>query len=273
MPKLPKLKSQAAELAELTAFAHQLADASGVAIRPHFRKRLAVANKAAAGGYDPVTVADRQAERVITRLVRERYPDHGLEGEEFGLIAADANWRWIIDPIDGTRAFVTGMPTWGTLIGLTAGGAPMLGVMDQPFTGERFWSEGKAAWFRGPDGERRRIKTRACASLEDAVLTTTHPELFGAGHEMRRFLKVKERVRMCRYGGDCYSYCMLAAGHIDLVVEAGLKSYDVAALIPIVERAGGLMTTWDGGPAAGGGRVVASGDARIHEAALALLGR
>lgn len=260
-----------AEAVEFGAFAHELADASGVAILPHFRKRLAVANKAAAGSYDPVTVADRQAERAIIRLVRARYPGHGLEGEEFGIQHAEASWRWIIDPIDGTRAFITGMPTWGTLIGLAHEGQPILGVMDQPFTRERFWSEGRRSYSRGPDGMRRQLRTRRAARLADCIMTTTHPEFFKSGEETRAFGRVRDKVKTCRYGGDCYGYCMLAAGQIDLVIEAGLKSYDVAALIPIVEGAGGRMTTWDGGPALGGGRIIAAGDPQIHEAAMALL--
>lgn len=262
---------RSAELAELLAFAHELADAAGAIILPHFRKRLAIGNKLHASGYDPVTVADRKAERAIQRLVRARYPEHGLEGEEFGIQNPNARVRWLIDPIDGTRAFVTGMPTWGTLVGLSAGGEPVLGVMDQPYTRERFWSERSASYVRGPDGGRRRLKVRSCGSLGEAIMTTTHPEFFAAGEEARAFARVKARVRTCRYGGDCYAYCMLAAGHIDLVVEAGLKSYDVAALIPIVECAGGRMTAWDGGPAIGGGRIVAAGDPKLHAAALDVL--
>ena len=264
-------KSYQALMPELLAFAHELAEASGRAILPHFRKRLVVDNKATDGGYDPVTVADKAAERIIAKLVRSRYPEHGFEGEEYGSTDADAPWRWVIDPIDGTRSFVLGQPTWGTLIGLYHNGIPTLGLMDQPFTRERFWSAGKSSSFRGLDGREKRLKTRPCATLADAMMMTTHPELFATGVENRGFLRVKGKVRACRYGGDCYSYCLLAAGHVDVIVEAGLKPYDIAALIPIIERAGGRVTTWDGGSPARGGRIVACGDPKLHDAVLDLL--
>ena len=264
-------KSQQILKAELLAFGHELADAAGHAILPHFRRRLTVDNKAKDGGYDPVTAADRAAERAIRKLVRARYPEHGFEGEEYGSQGHDAPWRWIVDPIDGTRAFVLGMPTWGTLIGLYHDGVPTLGLMDQPFTRERYWSTGRGAAFRGADGRQLRPKTRACATLAEAMMMTTHPELFAAGAESRGFLRVKAAVRACRYGGDCYSYCLLAAGHVDVIVESGLKPYDVAALIPIIEQAGGRISTWDGGSPAGGGRILACGDPRLHDTVLALL--
>ena len=253
------------------ATAHELADAAGAAILPHFRRRIQIENKASGGGFDPVTAADRAAERAISKLLANRFPDHGLEGEEYGHRNPEARFRWIVDPIDGTRAFILGMPIWGTLIGLLDGDQPLIGLMDQPYTRERFWSGQRSSHFRGPDGKERRIKTRACASLADAMLTTTDPSLFKSTKDQRGFKAVRERVRSVRYGGDCYAYCLLAAGLIDLVVETGLKSYDVAALIPIIERAGGRITTWDGGPATGGGRIVAAGDPRVHEAAMSLL--
>ena len=253
------------------SFAHQLADAAGAAILPHFRQRLTVDNKAGDGGYDPVTAADRAAEQAVRRLVKARFPEHGFEGEEFGSEAPSAPWRWVVDPIDGTRSFVLGMPVWGTLIALSRDGVPILGIMDQPFTRERFWSSGGAALLRGPDGRQTDLSSRACASLGEAMMMTTHPDLFAAGAEQDAFQRVKAKVRTCRYGGDCYAYCLLAAGHVDVIVEAGLKTYDVAALIPIIESAGGRITTWDGGPAAGGGRIAASGDPRLHDALLELL--
>ncbi len=254
--------------AELLAFAHRLADAAGHAILPHFRRRLAVDNKSKDGGYDPVTAADRAAERVVRKMVRTTYSDHGFEGEEYGAEGLDASWRWVVDPIDGTRSFVLGMPIWGTLIGLTRDGSAELGIMDQPYTRERFWGGPSGAWFRGADGSERRLKTRHPVALADAMMMTTHPDLFEPGEEAGAFVKVKNKVRTCRYGGDCYSYCMLAAGHVDLVVEAGLKPYDVTALIPIIERAGGVITTWTGEPATQGGRIVAAGDPKLHAAAI-----
>jgi histidinol phosphatase-like enzyme (inositol monophosphatase family) len=252
-------------------FAHVLADISAGAILPHFRKPLTIRNKAGPAAFDPVTVADRAAEGAIRKAVMARFPDHGIVGEEYGTVAGKGRYRWLIDPIDGTRAFIMGSPLWGTLIGLMDGPRPILGLMNQPFTGERFWSDGRRAHWRGPSGNARRIKTRACARLGDAVLTTTHPDLFASTGEAACFGDVRSRVRMTRYGGDCYGYCLLAAGFVDLIVEAGLKPYDVVALEPIIEAAGGVVTTWDGGPASGGGRIVAAGDSRVHQEAMAIL--
>jgi myo-inositol-1(or 4)-monophosphatase len=257
--------------AQYLALAHELADQAGAAILPHFRRAIRIDNKAAGKGFDPVTVADRAAERVIRKVIRARCPDHSIEGEEYDAHAGPGQHRWIIDPIDGTRAFILGLPLWGTLIGLMDGQQPILGMMDQPFTRERFWAGQKAAYYRGPDGRERRLKTRACASLADAMLTTTHPDMFKPGFEADRFFALKDSVRAARYGGDCYTYCLLAAGMIDLVVEAGLKAVDIAPLVAIIERAGGIVTTWDGGSATQGGRIVASGDPRLHEKVLAKL--
>lgn len=252
-------------------FAHLLADISGEAILPYFRKPLAVKNKAGQSGFDPVTAADRAAERSIRKAVVQRFPDHGVVGEEYGAIVGKGRYRWLIDPIDGTRAFITGSPLWGTLIGLMDGAAPALGLMNQPFTTERFWSDGRQAQWRDPAGKVRRIRTRACTRLADATLTTTHPDLFAAPSDAARFNEVRSRVRMTRYGGDCYGYCLLAAGFIDVIIEAGLKPYDVMPLVPIIEGAGGVVTTWGGEAALEGGRIVAAGDRRVHEQTLAIL--
>jgi myo-inositol-1(or 4)-monophosphatase len=256
----------------LLAFAHELADISGSIIRPYFRKPLAVTNKAQKGAFDPVTAADRAAERAIGRAIARRFPDHGLIGEELGRTREGARLQWVIDPIDGTRAFIMGYPLWGTLIGLLDAEEPVLGLMDQPFTGERFWSGPNAAYLRTAGGKARRLKTRACPRLAEATLSTTHPDLFETSEERDAFARLKAKARMTRYGGDCYAYCLLASGFIDIVVEAGLKAYDVVALIPIIERAGGRVSTWTGEPAIAGGRIVAAGDARLHEQALAILG-
>lgn len=257
----------------LLDFAHELADASGAVLRPYFRKRLNVENKAGKGAFDPVTAADRGAERALAKAIAKRWPDHGVVGEEYGTHNEDASLRWIIDPIDGTRAFIMGSPLWGTLIGLMDGDEALLGLVDQPFTRERYWSGAKSSYLRTADGKERRIRTRACPGLAEATLTTTHPDLFEAGKETTAFARLKAKARMTRYGGDCYGYCLLAAGFVDIVVEAGLKPYDIVALIPIVERAGGCITTWKGEPAMNGGRIVATGDPRVHEEALALLSR
>lgn len=259
-------------LQALVDFAHTLADASGQAIRPYFRVPIDVSNKEGDRGFDPVTAADKSAERVISAAVASRFPDHGFIGEEHGTRLPDAKLRWVVDPIDGTRAFIMGWPMWGTLIGLLDGGKPMLGLMDQPFTRERFWSAKDGAYMRTPDTSTPvQIKTRPCASLADAVLSTTHPDLFGSSDGNEAFARVKSRVRMTRYGGDCYGYCLLAAGFCDLIVEANLKTYDIVALIPIIEKAGGRITTWDGKPATEGGRIIAAGDPRVHEQAMAVL--
>jgi histidinol phosphatase-like enzyme (inositol monophosphatase family) len=256
--------------AELVAFAHELADVSAGAILPHFRTQLVVSNKARGCAFDPVTAADQAAERAIRSRVAARFPEHGIIGEEFGEVGSERRYRWVIDPIDGTRAFITGSPLWGTLIGLMDEGRPLLGLMNQPFTAERFWSEGGRLRWRGPHSWEKTLRTRACGRLADAVLTTTHPDLF-AGDQATAFGAIRSRVHTTRYGGDCYGYCLLAAGFIDIIVECGLKPYDVVALIPIIESAGGLITTWDGQPAAAGGCIVAAGDQRVHREAIAVL--
>lgn len=257
----------------LLEVAHELADLAGTVILPHFRKPLTVTNKAGPGAFDPVTIADRAAERAIRRALAQRWPDHGFIGEELGRRHGDTHLSWVVDPIDGTRAFIMGTPLWGTLIGLLDGDDVVLGLMNQPFTGERFWSGASASYVRTPHAKTRRLRTRACPRLADAILSTTHPDLFTPGTEADAFARLKAEARMSRYGGDCYAYCLLAAGLIDVVVEAGLKAHDVVALIPIIERAGGRITTWDGLPATAGGRVIATGNARLHDQALNLLAR
>lgn len=278
MPKTPPLRpsrqasGRLPSPATLLAAAHDFADASGVAIRPHFRKALTIDNKQSGGGFDPVTVADQAAERAIAKQLRARFPDHGMVGEEYGSTNPGARHQWIVDPIDGTRAFIMGLPTWGTLIGLLDGGVPVLGLMDQPFTGERFYAADKGAFLRH-GGRTRRVRTRACDSLSEAVLSSTHPDLFASPREKRVLNALKLEARMVRYGGDCYAYCLLASGHIDLIVEPGLQSYDIAPLIPIIEQAGGRVTTWTGEPAVAGGDIIAAGDPRLHEAVLDIVSR
>lgn len=253
----------------LLAAAHRFADRAGAVILPHFRTGFAIDHK---GGdlFDPVTIADREAEAAIRDGITQAFPSHGILGEEFGPQNIDAEYCWVIDPIDGTRSFVIGLPIWGTLIGLTRGGVPLLGLMDQPFTGERFFSGHGGAWLRHAGAERR-MQVRDCASLADALLATTSTDYFTTGDEHRRFDELARRVRLRRFGGDCYNYCMLAFGQIDLVVEAGLNAYDILPLIPIIEGAGGIVTTWEGGDPREGGRVIAAGDARVHEAAMRIL--
>jgi myo-inositol-1(or 4)-monophosphatase len=257
------------EFQAFLATAHALADKAGAVILPHFRTGCVVDHK---GGdaFDPVTVADRDAERAIREALAATYPLHGILGEEFGPVRSDAEFCWIIDPIDGTRAFILGLPLWGTLIGLTRGGSPLLGLMDQPFTRERFWSGETEAFFRH-DGTTKPMRARPCASLGEALLATTSTDFFTSEEEHRRFAALSRAVRLRRFGGDCYNYCLLALGHIDLVVEAGLKPFDILPLIPIIERAGGVVTTWEGGDPRSGGRILAAGDARMHAAAVRVL--
>jgi myo-inositol-1(or 4)-monophosphatase len=254
---------------DFAAFVDRLADASGDAILPFFRTSLAVEDKSRGGRFDPVTAADRAAEDAMRTLIRRTFPEHGVIGEEFGSERTDAEYVWVLDPIDGTKSFISGMPAWGTLIGLTRGGEPVYGMMHQPFTRERFTGDGGAARYRGPTGERA-LHVRPCGGLAEALLFTTSPLLMNE-KDRGMFGRVESKVRLSRYGGDCYAYCMLAAGHIDLVIETELKAHDVLPLIPIITGAGGVITSWDGGPADGGGRVVVAGDRRVHEAALKML--
>ncbi|MCB1505715.1 MAG: histidinol-phosphatase [Hyphomicrobiaceae bacterium] len=255
----------------LLDFSHHLADLSGPVVLRHFRKRIAVDNKAGEGDFDPVTAADKGAESAISRALKQHFPTHGLIGEEHGTHQIDARYRWVVDPIDGTKSFIVGSPLWGTLIGLLDGDTPLLGVMDQPYTRERFWADRKAAWGRDVNGKVVRLKTRACPRIEDAILTTTHPDLLGGGASLKTFMRVKQRARMTRYGGDCYLYAQLAYGFVDIIMEANLKSFDIVALIPIVERAGGRVTTWDGRPATEGGSIIACGDPALHDQLLEFL--
>ncbi len=256
---------------ELARFAHRLADASGVVIRPWFRKEIDVVDKGTGrAGFDPVTEADRAGETELRRLIKEAYPTHGILGEEHGREAGTDALTWVLDPIDGTRAFICGMPQWGTLIALNDGTRPILGVLDQPVTRERWVGHSGQAELVTPE-KTTKIRTRACADLASAIVTTTHPTAYFTAAEQAAFQQIAGAAKMTRYGGDCYAYALLAMGFIDLVIEASLKPWDVQALIPIIDGAGGLFTTWTGGDAQEGGRVIAAGDARVHAQALAVL--
>jgi len=250
------------------AFFDLLAEAARKQTLPRFRVGADVVNKEA-GGFDPVTEGDRAAEIAIRTLIEEHFPDHGILGEEHGSVGLDREYVWVIDPIDGTRAFISGVPVWGTLIGLYRNGEAVMGLIDQPFTGERYFADGAVSRYAGPDGGKV-LSTRPCERLSDAILFTTSPHLFTEGRKAR-FEAVQDQVRLFRYGCDCYAYALLAAGHIDLVVECGLKPYDVGGLIPVIEQAGGVITTWDGGPAENGGEIIAAGSRKVYEEAMALL--
>jgi myo-inositol-1(or 4)-monophosphatase len=251
------------------SFVEELAAKSGEVILPFFRTSLSIDNKSTIGRFDPVTAADRAAEAAMRALIRKAFPAHGIVGEEYGSENAGAEYVWMLDPIDGTKSFICGMPAWGTLIALTRSGEPIFGMMHQPFLRESFSGDGEAARYRGPAGERQ-LAVRACGALDDAVLFTTSPLLM-AEEDRGAFGRVEERVRLSRYGGDCYAYCMLAAGHIDLVIETELKPHDIVPLVPIITGAGGVLTTWEGGSPLPGGRIVAAGDRAVHAAALKLL--
>lgn len=250
------------------AFLHKLADTAGETVLPLFRSPLDIENKEV-GGFDPVTDADKNAEEQMRRIILNSFPDDGIQGEEFDDKDLDADGLWVLDPIDGTRAFISGLPTWGTLIGYRNRNGARLGMMSQPFTKERYFGDGKEAHYTGPDGARP-IQVRACASLEQATLFTTTPDLF-VGNERAAFDRVEGQVRLSRYGVDCYAYCMVAIGLADLVIETALKPVDIAPLVPVIEGAGGVVTNWQGGSALDGGQVVASGDARLHEQVLTIL--
>lgn len=259
-------------LADLAAFAHRLADASGAAILPHFRALIPVEDKGGKKGlaYDPVTLADQEAELAIRALIKVAYPTHGVLGEEHGHETGASPYTWVLDPIDGTRAFITGGPQWGTLIALNDGTRPVLGVLDQPFTGERWVGFDGRCEFTAR-GETRRLRTRACASVKDAVVSSTHPWSYFSDTEHDAFRAVDRTARMTRFGGDCYAYGLVAMGFMDAVIETSLKAWDIQALIPIIEGAGGVVTTWSGGDPQEGGQVVASGDERLHAELLKLL--
>jgi histidinol phosphatase-like enzyme (inositol monophosphatase family) len=238
---------------------------------PRFRTPLVIDNKWSVG-FDPVTEADREAERVIRDLIGERFPDHAIVGEEWDAKATGSRYTWIVDPIDGTRAFITGVPVWGTLIGLMVDGRSVAGLMAQPFTGEVYIGlPGEAHYHRGD--ERQTLRTSPVTELKHAKLTATSPDLFSRmGQDLgRQWAAVSDEALTVRYGLDCYGYCLLAAGHIDLVVEAGLKDVDIAPLVPLIVNAGGVVTTWDGEPAEKGGNVVAAATPELHAAVLARL--
>ena len=252
------------------AFAHRLADAAGDVIRPYFRQRIDVIDKGKAA-FDPVTAADRGAEEALRALIGRERPDDAILGEEYGHTPGTSGRTWMLDPVDGTRAFITGRHTWGTLIALEEDGKRVLGIIDQPVLRERFIGyDGKSEIHA--EGTIARLKTRSCAGLADAIASTTHPWSYFTPGEREAFEGLADTARMTYFGGDCYAYGLLAMGFIDVIAEAGLKAWDVAALIPVVENAGGIVTDWNGDPvAADGGRLIASGDARVHAEAVAML--
>ncbi|MBO0661378.1 histidinol-phosphatase [Jiella sp. MQZ9-1] len=252
-----------------STFLLELADAADRETLPRFRAGGGVDNKLGAGAFDPVTEADRAAETAIRAHIAARFPDHAILGEEFGERPGNLR-QWVIDPIDGTRAFITGLPVWGTLVGHYVEGRARLGLMSQPFTGERFYADGAGAFLKRGDGAPQQLATRKAERLAGATLFTTSPRLF-SGDLLPRFEALEGAVRLSRYGTDCYAFAMLAAGHVDLVVESGLKPYDIAALIALIEQAGGVVTTISGDRPEQGGDIVAAATPELHAAACAIL--
>jgi histidinol phosphatase-like enzyme (inositol monophosphatase family) len=244
-------------------FALQAARDAGAAILPHFRAAIAIDDKGGARGYDPVTEADRAAEAVIRDAIVARYPDHGIEGEEHGCKPGTSRYTWVIDPIDGTRSFILGHLHWATLVALNDGERPVVGVVHQPYVGESFVAvNGAAEWIRAD--QRRSLRVRRCERVEDAVVATTDPRHFQSERQCCAYAAATTGARLVRFGGDCYCYTQLAMGLVDIVIETGLQAYDIQALIPLIENAGGIVTNWDGGPCDRGGDVLACGDAALH---------
>jgi len=250
----------------LLGFAERLAEASGPILRRYFRSGVAVIDKPDSS---PVTIADREAEQALRRLIAVEHPDHGVIGEELGADRPDAEHVWVLDPIDGTKSFITGRPLFGTLIALCRAGRPILGVVDHPALNER--------WV-GASGHPTRhngtvVKTRACPSLDRAALFASSPHMFEDGHGEAGFTRVRRGAKLVQYGSDCYHYGLVASGHGDLAIEARMAIYDYLAAVPVVEGAGGRVTDWQGKPLtlASGDRVLAAGDPALHRQALALL--
>lgn len=254
---------------EIVATAHAMADAARAVVLQYFRSRNLTAENKAGQGFDPVTEGDRAAERAMRDILAKRRPQDGIMGEEFGSQPGKSGLTWVLDPIDGTRGFLSGTPTWGVLIAVSDENGPIYGIVDQPFIGERFEGGLGRASVDGPMGN---VELGVCGDrpLGAAILFTTFPEV-GTAEDGAAFRRVSEQAKLTRYGMDCYAYALLAAGHVDLVIEAGLQPYDIQAPLAVVEAAGGIVTDWQGGPAHNGGRVIAAAGKQQHEAALELL--
>ena len=255
--------------AELISTAAELADAARVATLAHFRSQGLTAETKETERFDPVTVADRLSEQEMRAILARRRPDDAILGEEFGPKSGTTGLTWVLDPIDGTRGYLSGTPTWGVLISVRDATGPIYGLIDQPYIGERFEGGLGRAEVNGPMG-RRVLATRPSRPLSEAIVFTTFPEV-GTPDDGAAFRRVASRARLVRYGMDCYAYALIAAGQIDLVIEAGLQAYDVQAPIAVIEAAGGIVTDWQGRPCPQGGRVLAAANRTIHAEAMALL--
>lgn len=255
--------------AELVATAHELADVARVATLSHFRTRSLVAETKETHRFDPVTAADRLSEERMREVLARRRPEDGILGEEYGSVDGTSGLTWVLDPIDGTRSYLAGTPTWGVLISVRDAGGVLYGIIDQPYIGERFEGGLGRALVKGPMGEAA-LGVRAARPLSQSLLFSTFPEV-GTPEEGAAFRRVAARAKLVRYGTDCYAYALIAAGQIDLVIEAGLQAYDVQAPIAVIEAAGGIVTDWQGRPALEGGQILAAASREGHAEALALL--
>ena len=258
-------------MTEFELFAVELAREAARVSLPYFRGDYAQSDKGGPGAFDPVTQADQEAEAALRRLIAIRYPDHGVIGEEYGEDRPDAENVWILDPIDGTRAFIAGLPVWTNLIALSTEGRPSVGVIGQPYLDEIFLGGPSGARLLRGDAETT-LAVRPCARLNDALIATTDPDLF-TGAELGAWTQVRAAARLARLGCDGYAYAMLAAGRIDLVAESGLKVWDWSALVPVIEAAGGAVSNWRGETPDGTGQILAVGDVGIREQALVTLRR
>ncbi len=258
-----------AKWAELTRFAESLASAAGAESLPRFRTRPDMTNKLEEG-FDPVTEADKAGERAMRAMIEETYPDHGIIGEEYRRKEARSGFTWILDPIDGTRSFVTGMLSWTTLVGLTFEGEPMVGVAAQAYVGERFVGSPLGAVLKTPAGERI-LRVQPAPRLNQAIGTTTAPGLYKTARQQNFLERMRNTLRFIRYDGDAYFFCLLAAGQIDVALDASLEIYDIAPLVPIIRGAGGIVSRWDRKPPQLAGDVIAAASEDLYEEALALL--
>ncbi|MEM1362715.1 MAG: inositol monophosphatase family protein [Pseudomonadota bacterium] len=259
-----------AELAEqVIAISHQMADVARTVTLRYFRDAALTADNKVGDGFDPVTEGDRACERALREIVENARPEDGFLGEEFGAKASRSGYTWVLDPIDGTRAFLAGAPTWGVLIAFCDTSGPLFGIIDQPHIGERFVGGFGVATLSGPRGETP-LRCRSTRPLDQAILFSTFPEI-GTPAQRAAFERVSSQVKLTRYGMDCYAYGLLALGQIDLVIEAGLNAYDILSPIAVIEAAGGIVTDWEGGPAHRGGTALAAATPEIHEAAMAQL--
>ena len=247
----------------------RMADAARDVILPYFRSNALGTDNKLSGGFDPVTEADRAAERAMRAILAEERPQDAILGEEYGASEGTSGLTWVLDPIDGTRGFISGTPTWGVLIAVSDATGPFYGIIDQPYIGERFEGAPDGATLQGPMGQTD-LRARSGRRLMEATVMTTFPEV-GAGPDRDGFHAVAGRAKLTRYGMDCYAYALLAAGQVDLVIEAGLAAYDIQAPIAVIEAAGGIVTDWQGGPAHDGGRALAAASPEIHAEALAIL--